>query len=140
MADKSNPPSNGGSSDDTKPNLTWTLDDQSLTSSSSADGQPTIQSLLDASFERVEEVLAKIGEEIQHIPRNEVLNFFWSHRVDTPCITCQGDFSDNRGRPIRTYSLDGPALLKGQDPLIDLSKLVVRIHNRHLDCIKGSSV
>jgi hypothetical protein len=138
MADKS--PTDDGSLDDAKPGLTSTLDSQPLKKPSNADGRPTLQKLLDASFERVEEVLVKIGEDIHHIPRNDVLDFFWTQRAETPCMSCQGDFSDNRGPPIRTYSLDVPALLEGQDSLLDLAKLVVAIHNRHLDCIKSSNI
>jgi hypothetical protein len=138
MADKSL--SNDGSLDDAEPDLTSTSDSQPLEKPLNADGRPILQRLLDAGFESVEEVLVKIGEDIHHIPRNDDLDFFWTQRAETPCMTCQCDFSDNRGPPIRTYSLDIPALLEGQDSLLDLAKLVIRINNRHLNCIKSTNI
>jgi hypothetical protein len=88
----------------------------------------------------VEAFRVKIGETTHDIRREKLLDFFWTDRADTHCMVCQSGFSDARGPPIRTFSLNGPELPKEQDSLLELSKLVIQVHIRHLGCLTGLGI
>jgi hypothetical protein len=60
---------------------------------------------------------------------------FGQNGPDTPCMACGEGFDDERGPPIRTFCIDQEDNLPdGSDSVLALSKLVVQINNRHLEC------
>jgi hypothetical protein len=102
--------------------------------------RPTLQRLFDEGFENVEEFQVRIGEETQCIPRGELLDFFGTDRAETSCMVCSAQVTNGGyGPPVRTYSLDNPELPGGEDSVLALSELIVKPHNRHLNCIIETS-
>jgi len=102
---------------------------------SDSDLNPALQFLLDAGFLTVETLRIKIGGDIRHISRQDLLGQFWTNGLDTPCMVCGGDFDDERGPTIRTLSIDEKDYLpEGENFMLALSERVVHIQNRHLEC------
>lgn len=73
------------------------------------------------------------GPRRMQITTLESLNFFWNNVPDTPCLVCGGNFDVNEWPPIRTVSFEL------RDPDI-LTHLPIRVHNRHLDCLRKENV
>jgi hypothetical protein len=68
----------------------------------------------------------------------EFLSYFWSQAFCGACMVCGENFEDGKSPPIRTISMEPNDLLKASIvPEATLRPLAIRIHNRHLACIKS---
>lgn len=103
-------------------------------SSSESGLNPVPQSVFDEVFLAVKDLCIKLGENIRYISREHLLSYFWTNGPDTPCMVCGEEFDDARGPPIRTFSIDEDDHHRGDNLMLALSKLVIHIHNRHLEC------
>lgn len=64
----------------------------------------------------------------------DVVDFFWNNSgPDTPCTVCGSAFEPDGQPPIRTVSFDISRPERRE-------KLYLRIHNRHLDCLRSGNI
>lgn len=81
-----------------------------------------------------------VGDDVRPTTRGRFLQDIWTDTFDSVCMVCSEDFSPPQQAPIRTMSIS--ITQEGLDafPEPDPSTISLRIHNRHLYCIKERQV
>ncbi|KAH8692526.1 hypothetical protein GQ44DRAFT_168230 [Phaeosphaeriaceae sp. PMI808] len=84
-------------------------------------------------FPSYDDVWIHIHDSVYTTKVRWLLEFFWTYSADTTCMVCGGTFDPEIEGPIRTISLEPPEILPA-------TALSIRVHNRHLSCIRQSSI